>query len=1083
LSKAKVVFLKQTILKYIFRAVLGLLSLFLILSALLLWRLSSGPIQLNKLTPTIQRVVSNLPGKLAVRINGIELVWDRQLDALQLQATQVSLLTSNNVTIVTAPVIDISLSVSALTKRIIALSAIEIDGVEIHLVRNQDGSMRLGRKASTSSSDQADKPRGFQDLTQLLTHIVTVLESPADPQFPLSYLKTVKLQGSLTAEDRKLNMEFGFKEVAFEFEGQDQGIMGDLSLSIDGPEALAGIDIDISLLAKGKDITTDVGVSGVRLSNLSGLDARLGRLKDIDLTLAGTVSGKMTLPETIHSLKLDLSSGPGKIAYADLIPDPINIRAFNLKANADPANSSLKLTQLDLLLGDKNASGPDLQVTGTVSKHNDLVSVAAKTSLKKLRIDDLALYWPAELVRGTRNWLTENLEAGSVDQVDLSINMDIPTVNGGAMVLNTFEGAINYSDLSVYYFRPMPPATGVTGSGSFNQHGFDLSIDSGMVEGVNIGPGRVKITGLDVKKVALDVETSLEGSVADALAILESPPFHLDKTMGFSSTDTGGQLTAEFKIALPLKSGLQPKEIKYVVDANLKQASVQNIYKNYSLERGELDIHNDSERMGIKGTLDFAGIPITLDWDMTQSDDGQTNTSINAIADEIKASDISRLGYPADQYFSGSLSAEVDVNAGPTGDIELKVSSDLSNSDLSIPTLHWNKPPGKNGTASASIKFKKGQQWSINEFKVNAGTLSTHGAADYDPATSALNVNLESFNWDQSKLNKLDISHSSETGTKIEIKGGQLDLQPIIFPEDKQDDATVSTSPNKAENNTTTSKGMFNIDIGRLDKVYFSPDRFLTDVSTQFYLDIDGWKSIHVSGKTPLVESRRRPIESVDSKTQSTANDFSFDFGPLGNTSYPLSIEIDNLGSLLATALNNHTLTGGKLVMQGKSAGTFLDAPINTSLSLDNFRLVDAPIFAQVLNFASLRQTLDTMNSDGLLIQSFYGDLSWSNHTFSTELLRAHSSTVGATIKGTLAYGPFKLDLRGSVIPFDKISGFVGKIPVLKQVLTSDDGQGIVALDYTVTGNLEKPDVKVNPGSLLTPGGLRDLFNPTETKQ
>ena len=304
-----------------------------------------------------------------------------------------------------------------------------------------------------------------------------------------------------------------------------------------------------------------------------------------------------------------------------------------------------------------------------------------------------------------------------------------------------------------------------------------------------------------------------------------------------------------------------------------------------------------------------------------------------------------------------------------------------------------------------------------------------------------------------------------------------------MFPEDKQDVATVSTSPNKAENNATTSYGIFNIDIGQLDKVYFSPDRFLTDVSTQLYLDIDGWKSVHVSGKTPLVESRRRLLESEDSKTQSTANDFSFDFGPVGNTSYPLSVEIDNLGSLLATAMNNHTLTGGKLVMQGESAGTFLDAPINTSLSLDNFRLVNAPVFAQVLNFASLHQTLDTMNSDGLLIESFYGDLSWSSHTFSTELLRVHGSTVGATIKGTLAYGPFKLDLRGSVIPLDKISGFVGKIPVLKHVLTSGDGQGIISLDYTVTGNLEKPEVKVNPGSLLTPGALRDIFNPGETKQ
>jgi len=1024
-----------------------------------------------------------LPGDFSARIKGIELVWDRELGALQLHATQVSVFKSENVNIVTAPIVNISLSIAALTERVIALSAVEIKRVEIHLVREKDGSLQVGSKASQPTTPRSGSSEDFQDLTELVTNLVAMLESRPNSELPLSYLKNVSLQGALTAEDRKLDMEFLFTDVEFEFQGQDHGIKGDLSLSIDGPESLAGIEIDISLLAKGKDINANVNVSGVQLTNLSELDPGLGALKGIDLTLAGNVSSNMTLPDSIHSLELDLGSGPGNIAFADLIPTPINIRAFNLKAMANPANGSLELTRLNLSLGDKNASGPVLQLSGTVNKQNDLVSVAAETSLTKLKIDDLALYWPPELVLGTRNWLTQNLKAGSVDQVDVSINMDIPTANDSALVLNKFEGDINYSDLSVYYFRPMPPATGVTGSGSFNQHGFDLSVDSGMVEGINIGPGKVKITGLDIKKVALDVNTSLDGSLDDALAILESPPFHLDRIIGFSSTDAGGQLTAEFKIALPLKSGLQPEEIKYEVDANLKQASVQSIYKDYSLEHGVLDIHNDSERLGIKGSLDLAGIPITLDLDRTQGEDGQANTAINASAGEIKASDISRLGYPADQYFSGSLSAELDVIAEATGDIELKVSGDLSNSDLSIPTLHWNKPPGKGGTVDASIKLKKGGHWRIDEFSVSAGTLSTHGVADYDPMTSALKVNLESFNWDRSKLNGLDISHTTETGTNIKIAGGQLDLQPILFPENSQDDVTVSTSPKHADNNTTTSNGIFNISIGPLDKAYFSPDRFLTDVSTQLYLDIDGWKSIHVSGKTPLVEDQHRLVESEESKTQPTANEFSFNFGPMDNTSYPLSIEVDNLGSLLTTTINNSTLTGGKLAMKGKSAGTFLDAPINTSLSLDNFRLVDAPVFAQVLNFASLHQTLDTMNSEGLLIESFYGDLSLSGHTLSSELLRAHGGMVGVTIKGQLAFDPVSLDLSGSVIPLAKFGGIIGKIPVLKRVLVSDDEQGIIALDYTVTGDLEKPEVKVNPGSLLTPGALRDIFDSAETEQ
>ena len=60
----------------------------------------------------------------------------------------------------------------------------------------------------------------------------------------------------------------------------------------------------------------------------------------------------------------------------------------------------------------------------------------------------------------------QNLKAGTVDEVSLDINMDLPSGEDGTLELKKLElkkldGAIAYSDLSVFYFRPMPPATGV----------------------------------------------------------------------------------------------------------------------------------------------------------------------------------------------------------------------------------------------------------------------------------------------------------------------------------------------------------------------------------------------------------------------------------------------------------------------------------------------------------------------------------------------------------------------------------------------------------------------------------------------
>jgi len=1065
---------KSKVLKYAVRAVLGLFGLLLITSVLLLWRLSVSPIQLNILTPSIQRVVSSLPGNYAIRIEGIELTWDKQENALRLRATQIALIADSGVRIVEAPAVNISISISALMNRVIAMSAIEIEGVSIHLVRNKDGSLQLGKKVSddATKTSKPEKSREFHDLTEILANTFAVLESPPDPQHPLSYLKSIHLKGDLTAEDHKLDMEFFFNNINFAFRGQTNGIAGDLSLSIDGPDALRGIGLDISLIAKGNDIAADVSISNVHLSNLSGLAAGLEPLRGIDLVLKGTLSSNMTLPDTIHSLQLDIGGDAGTITLEQFIPKPLDIRTLRLKAKADLAGGRVELSQLSLSLGDSDSGGPELQLNGVAKKLDGVINVAAQTSLKKLAIDNLADYWPAGLLPDTRDWLTQNLKVGMVDEVSLGINMDLPSGEGGTLALNKLEGTIAYSDLSVFYFRPMPPATGVTGSGSFNQQGFDLSLETGLVEGITMKTGRVQITGLDVNKVALDVKISLNGRAQDALAILESPPFGLDKVIGFGSTETGGHFTAEFGISLPLKSGLLPGEIDYHVAANLEQASVQNIYENISLENGTLEIDDDSRHLGIKGTLDLAGIPITLDWDSERDESGKLTTNINAKATEVKAADINRLGYPVDEYFSGSLAVELDAKTGTGGVIDISVSIDLDKSDLSIQPVHWNKPSGVKGTASASINISKTKQWDIRDFSIEAGTLSANGGANYDPLSSMLTIDLDSVSLGQTFLKDLDVTFEPEQVTQISLKGGQLDLGPVLTADSGQGNDVSTATPMALR-----------LDIDRLDKVLFSQNRFLTDVSAVLEHGNDGWQSIQITGHNPLTVEDNRLRLSKKNTTNLKPGEFSFNFGPLLNGNFPLSIKVQDLGSFLATTFDIHMLTGGELVIEGECSATLFNAPLNTTVKLDEFRIIDAPIAAQILTFGSLRQALDTLKSEGLFINSFYGDLSLSGNTLSSNLLRAHGGTMGATINGEINLDLLHLDLRGSVIPLDNISNLLGKIPVLKHVLVADEGQGIIALDYAVKGSFDKPDITVNPGSLLTPGALRDIFDFNKEEQ
>jgi hypothetical protein len=51
------------------------LAILFIAFLLLLWRLSSSPIELNQLAPRIEQAASDLPEGLSVRLKGIGLFW------------------------------------------------------------------------------------------------------------------------------------------------------------------------------------------------------------------------------------------------------------------------------------------------------------------------------------------------------------------------------------------------------------------------------------------------------------------------------------------------------------------------------------------------------------------------------------------------------------------------------------------------------------------------------------------------------------------------------------------------------------------------------------------------------------------------------------------------------------------------------------------------------------------------------------------------------------------------------------------------------------------------------------------------
>ena len=1068
-------------LKLIVKIFAGLAGILILALGVLLWRLTSSPIELEFISSEVQKMASDLPGGFKLKQKGIELFWNRDTSMIDLRAVDVTLFEPSGSPIVSSPEVDISLSVRALMSRVIALSSFELKDVRMQMLRKEDGSLRLSRKQESaepgaSSQPTEDEPR---DFTKLVSHYMAALESEPDPQYPLSYLKKIKIEGALTFEDQKTGLSWRANPIDFLFTSSEGAVKGDLSVALAAPQAFSGITADVALTASGDDIDASLQVAGLRLAEFAQLAPGLRDLAGVDLTLGGTISTAITLPDTVHKLEVDIKSGAGQVEHEKFYPRPLQISSLQLQASADLSGKSLQLKKLNLSLGKQGEVSPEVQVSGNAQLGEHVVSLEIEALLEQLAVGDLDLYWPQDVVNAARNWLVSNLKAGTVDKASLNMAMAIPIDPEGAFQLKELDGALDYSKLTVSYFGSLPVASGVSGSGTYDRHGFDLVIDNGQVNGIGVSKGKVVISGLDDNKAAISVETHLEGELAAAFSVLESPPFELDQVTGFGSDQLGGRIDSEFSIALPLKSGLGKEEISYKADGKINNGSVQKLFRDFGVQAASLDFNVDPNGMEFKGPLEFAGVPLTLHWKKHSAEDGMT-TDVVIKVPKIMAEQIDNLGYPTSHYLQGHMALDVDAKLGAGGTVEASITSDLTAAQISIPEARWTKATGVVATASAVFKTAREQQVSINEIKINLGTLESKGKATFDLANSQIKADLDYLALDKTRLEEIGLTRTSSTGLSMVVQGGELDLEPFLSAGEEpapppMDPTTADQLPDPAGSD---SKGFeFEVESAELDKVYFTSDRWFENIRFSVRRDQQGWQELSLSGRNPFTkDNAARDSQSTKGRNLKSGQ-FNLAYGPSAESQFPLHIEAENLGSILSAVTGKESFAGGYLVIDGHSAGPLLTKPIQASLELDEFTVTKAPVMAQVLNLASFSQLSTSLKHEGLAFNSLSGDLVLDGTRLQTELLSMHGGSMGLTATGWVDLGEQSVNFSGAVLPLYKMADFIGKIPVLGKIMVGKDGKGIVAMDYGLEGSFAQPKVSVKPGSLLTPGVLKNVFH------
>ena len=136
-------------------------------------------------------------------------------------------------------------------------------------------------------------------------------------------------------------------------------------------------------------------------------------------------------------------------------------------------------------------------------------------------------------------------------------------------------------------------------------------------------------------------------------------------------------------------------------------------------------------------------------------------------------------------------------------------------------------------------------------------------------------------------------------------------------------------------------------------------------------------------------------------------------------------------------------------------------------------------VFARVI-FAAFTGLADALTGAGLRFARAHGRIMLDDTNLTVEEAIAYGPGLGLRLDGTVGREGDVANLVGLVAPAYSLSRLIDRIPVLGELLTGGEGEGLLATEFRIDGDLSDPTITVNPLTALTPGFLRQLVSTAE---
>ena len=986
------------------RVFLGLSGAGVGLAALLLgagaWTLARGPIPLAPLIPRIERAIAAEWPNYRVSLGDLSVSAGAGF-AVGIRAFDVHAVRADGALALRVPETEVSLSALALARG-------EVAPRRIALVAPM-ASVRDGGSGLRTAMAEAPGGAGFGARLRALdiTHATVVLDDGAGGErvFSLPNMALRRESGVLYARAR-------------------------LSTELEG-ETLA---INVTGRHNAGDGSARVTASFVDLipARLAGLAPELAAAARFDAPLSGEIAFARGAGEDAGALAFDLTAGAGEFEAPPPYAPGTRFAMAGARA-AGRLEDGFRRVAFDAL--EIDFGGPALALEGAFGGDWTKPDVALDLVAHALPVDELGAYWPPAAAPNARIWVMEHMSGGTLDEFALRVSVAGEEWELSYLPADRVAGRVAITGAGVRYHDDLPAVDEVAAAGEFDAELFTLEVDGGRSGPLEILGGAVEIRDSPGGDSYARIEAAFSGEVGETLAVLDRPPLRLVSPLGIDPAHMSGAMRGELTVRLPLAEEASLEAVAVSVAARLEDAALElagDRLRRIHDGSGTLTVGKDGFELAGDAALD--GVPGTLFWREGFGPDKRRRIAVSTVLDAA-ARDRFGLGF---DWLSGPVAVDLDASASGGGPMAAVVELDAAAVAVSLPALHWEKPPGAPAAARATLVLDdNGNVGEIARFEIASDGLAAAGSAA-PTGDGGWTARLERL-----RAGRTDVAGVVRAGNGVAtalLDGASLDLRAAVR-------GSGADPPPPFVLSAKVSELVLDDSLSLADAtVHASHDGRLLKRAA-----VDGL----LPGGAPLSLRLREGSDGGPRALTVSAEDAGQAFDALGLTP---------------------NMVGGTLALNAELGVDGDPEASRGELLVSGFRMVDAPMLAQLLNLISITGALEALGGDGLSFDSFRAPYEYRGGVLTLDGAVASGVSLGVTMDGAIDFRRDTVDVSGNVVPFYGVNAVVGAVPLVGDLLTGGDKEGVFAAPYSVSGDQEDPSISVNPLAMVLPGILRKFM-------